>query len=96
MGHSLFKNAQYERKQMILNSPGEILLEEFMKPMKICKRNFAKKTSLTAKELDDILSGEKKIDESLAEKFSNVLGGSKKFWLNLQKNYDASIEKESK
>lgn len=77
---------------MIKVSPGEILKYEFMQPLNLTSASLAEKLGVTCETVDQVISEEIKVDEALATKFSNVLGTTTEFWLNLQRNYD---EKDS-
>lgn len=74
--------------------PGEILLEEFLKPMNISQQQFAKGISVSAGRINDIVRGNRSITADTAIRLSRFFGLSERFWLNLQTSYDLEIEKD--
>jgi len=80
-------------------TPGEILLEEFLKPFNISAYRLAKETRIPATRISQILKGQRKISVDTALRFSRFFGNSPDFWLGIQNEYDlreerASIEQE--
>jgi addiction module HigA family antidote len=74
--------------------PGEILLEEFLKPMGISQYRLAKDTSVSPRRINEIVHGERAISPNTALRLSRYFGLSERFWLNLQARYDLEIEKD--
>jgi addiction module HigA family antidote len=74
--------------------PGEVLLEEYLKPLGWDNRTLAKHTGLELRYLDEIADGSAAIDGLTARKFSEVFGTTKQFWLNLQSSYDQQKAKD--
>jgi addiction module HigA family antidote len=74
--------------------PGEILLEEFLKPMNISQHQLAKDISVPARRISEIVSGERSISADTAIRLSRYFGLSERFWLNLQSTYDLEVEKD--
>lgn len=74
--------------------PGEILLEEFLKPMNISRHQLAKDISVPARRISEIVSGERSINADTAIRLSRYFGLSERFWLNLQSTYDLEVEKD--
>ncbi|PKN98948.1 MAG: addiction module antidote protein, HigA family [Chloroflexi bacterium HGW-Chloroflexi-5] len=85
-----------ERKIDTIHSthPGVILLEEFLKPMKISQYRLAKDISVPARRINEIVHGTRGITPDTALRLSRFFGMSERFWINLQTNYDMEIEKE--
>ena len=73
--------------------PGEILLEEFLKPMGISQYRLAKATSVPARRINEVVHGKRSITADTALRLSRFFGMSDRFWLNLQTRYDLEIEK---
>lgn len=73
--------------------PGEILKEEFIKPLNITEYRLAKNISVPARRINEITHGQRAITVDTALRFSLFFGTSPQFWLNLQNQYD--LEKES-
>lgn len=74
--------------------PGEILSEDFLKPMDISAYKLAKETHIDPKRISDIIHGKRGISADTALRFSKFFGNSPQFWLNIQNHYDLDIKKE--
>lgn len=74
-------------------TPGEILLEEFLKPMNISAYRLAKDTNVPATRISQILKGNRKITADTALRFSRYFGNSADFWLGIQDEFDLRQEK---
>ena len=74
--------------------PGEILLEEFLKPMDISQYRLAKSISVPARRINEIVHGERSIAANTAPRLARYFGTSERFWLNLQTRYDLEVEKD--
>jgi addiction module HigA family antidote len=74
--------------------PGEILLEEFLKPMEISQYKLAKDISVHPRRINEIVQGKRAISADTALRLSRYFGLSERFWLNLQARYDLEIEKD--
>ena len=74
--------------------PGEILLEEFLKPMELSQYRLAKDISVPARRINEIVHGKRGISPDTALRLSRYLGLSERFWLNLQTRYDLEMEKD--
>ncbi len=74
--------------------PGEILLEEFLKPMDISQYRLAKSVSVPARRINEIVHGKRSITADTALRLSMFFGMSDRFWLNLQTKYDLEAEKD--
>jgi len=72
--------------------PGEILLEEFLIPMKITAYRLAKDIGIPQTRLSQILKGNRRITADTALRLSSYFGNSPKFWLGLQDDYDIENE----
>jgi len=68
--------------------PGEMLLEEFLIPLKLSQRAFAVKLGWTVAKLNELIKGKRGITAETALDLSETLGTSAEFWLNLQMYYD--------
>lgn len=73
--------------------PGEILLEEFLKPMEISQYRLAKSTSVPARRINEIVHGKRAITADTALRLSKFFGMSDRFWMNLQIRCDLESEK---
>jgi len=74
--------------------PGEILLEEFLKPMDITQYRLAKAISVPARRINEIVHGKRAVSADTALRLGRYFGTSAEFWINLQTHYD--LEKEMK
>ena len=74
--------------------PGEILLEEFLKPLHISQYRLAKDLSVPARRINEIVQGKRAISVDTALRLSRYFGLSERFWMNLQTRYDLEAEKD--
>ncbi len=74
--------------------PGEILLEEFIKPLGISQYRTAKDTSVPPRRINEIVHGKRAITADTALRLARYFGTSERFWLNLQARYDLEVERD--
>lgn len=74
--------------------PGEILLEEFLKPLGISQYRLAKDISVPPRRINEIVLGKRSISPDTALRLSRYFGLSDRFWINLQARYDLEVEKD--
>ena len=74
--------------------PGEILLEEFLKPMGISQYRLAKDIGVSPRRINEIVHGKRAISADTALRLARYFGVSERFWMNLQVRYDLEREKE--
>jgi len=74
--------------------PGEILLEEFLKPFEVSQYRLAKEISVPARRVNEIVHGQRRISADTALRLARYFGTSERFWMNLQTRYDLEIEKD--
>ena len=74
--------------------PGEILLEEFLRPMGISQYRLARDTNVDPRRINEIVLGKRGITADTALRLSRYFGMSERFWLNLQSRYDLEVEKD--
>lgn len=74
--------------------PGEILLEEFLKPMGISQYRLASDIGVHPRRINEIARGNRTITADTALRLSRYFGLSERFWLNLQARYDLEVEKD--
>jgi addiction module HigA family antidote len=72
--------------------PGEVLLEEFMKPLGITAYRLSKDLEIPQTRVSEILKGRRRISADTALRLSRYFGNSAKFWLGLQDDYDLEEE----
>ena len=69
-------------------SPGEMLLEEFLKPLGLTQSALADHIGVSFKRINEIVNGRRAITPETAWLFSQALGTTPQFWMNLQTTYD--------
>jgi addiction module HigA family antidote len=69
-------------------TPGEILEEEFLKPMTITQYRLAKDIGVPPRRINEIVKGQRAITADTALRLARYFGMAPQFWLNLQSNYD--------
>ena len=76
--------------------PGEILQEEFLKPLNITAYRLSKDIGIPQTRTSEILKGNRSITADTALRLSCYFGNSAKFWLGLQNDFDLEEEKKTK
>lgn len=75
--------------------PGEVLLEEFLKPMGISQNRLALQIRVPARRINEIVLGKRRITADTALRLARFFGNSARFWLGLQTDYDLDIAEDS-
>jgi len=73
--------------------PGEILEEEFLKPMSISQRQLASDLGLPKSQIDQVARGEMGIDADMALRLARYFGMSVEFWTGIQTHYEVEMAK---
>ena len=68
--------------------PGEILEEEFLKPLKLSAYRLSKETNIPPTRISEIIHGRRRITADTALRLSKFFGNSEDFWLGIQAEYD--------
>src|SRR4030042_2971966 len=76
--------------------PGEILLDEFLKPMNISAYRLSKDLGIPQTRTSEIIKGKRSITADTAIRLSYYFGNSAKFWLGLQNDFDIEEQKKLK
>ena len=76
--------------------PGEVLLEEFLKPLEISAYRLAKEIAIPQTRISEIIKGNRRITADTALRLSIFFGTTAKFWLGLQDDFDIEQEQRSK
>ncbi len=76
--------------------PGDILIEEFLRPLGISAYRLSKDTDIPQTRISQIIKGKRRITADTALRFGSYFGNSAKFWLGLQDDYDIEEEKKGK
>jgi addiction module HigA family antidote len=74
--------------------PGEILLEEFLKPMGITQYRLAQDINVPSRRINEIVHGDRAISADTALRLARYFGMSEIFWMNLQAHYDLEMQKD--
>ena len=75
--------------------PGEMLLEEFLKPMGINQRELSNAIKVPYQRINEIINGKRGITPSTALRLAKVFGVSADFWMNIQLRWDLYFAKQS-
>ena len=74
--------------------PGEILLEEFLKPLGMSMNRLADELHVPANRITQIVEGRRSITGETALRLARYFGTSPEFWLGLQKDYDLQVARD--
>ncbi len=74
--------------------PGEILLEEFLKPFGLSQYRLAHDIGVPPRRINEIVHGKRAVTADTALRLSRYFGLSKRYWMNLQARYDLEVEKD--
>src|SRR6476660_4891722 len=82
------------RKKLPPIHPGEILLEEFLRPLGISQYRLAKGVCVPARRINEIVHGQRAITADTALRLARFFRTTERFWLNLQTRYDLELVKD--
>jgi addiction module HigA family antidote len=71
--------------------PGEVLLEEFLKPMGISQNHVAIQIGVPARRINEIVLGKRRVTADTDLRLAQYFGTTAKFWLGLQTDYDLDV-----
>lgn len=74
--------------------PGEMLLEEFLKPLGLSQYRIAKDIRVPPRRINEIVLGKRGISAETALRLARYFGMSDRYWMNLQVRYDLEMEKD--
>jgi antitoxin HigA-1 len=74
--------------------PGEILLEEFLKPLGVSQYRLARDVSVPPRRINEIVRGLRAITADTALRLARYFGTTERFWLNLQTRYDIEVQRD--
>jgi addiction module HigA family antidote len=74
--------------------PGEVLLEEFIKPMNLSQNRLAIDIGVDARRINEIVLGRRAVTADTALRLSRFFGNSPQFWLGLQTQYDIDVAED--
>jgi addiction module HigA family antidote len=75
--------------------PGEMLLEEFIKPMGLSQNKVGRDLGVSPRRINEIVLGKRSITADTALRLSRYFGNSPEFWMGLQMDYDLDVEMDS-
>lgn len=81
-------------KKMSPVHPGEILFEEFLKPLGVSQYRLAKDINVPPRRINEIVQRKRSISADTALRLARYFNLSERFWLNLQSRYDLEVEKD--
>ena len=76
--------------------PGEVLLEEFLKPLGVTQVAFARHIGVPVQRINEIVREKRGVTPETAWLFSQALCTTPEFWVNLQRNYDLARSRPQK
>ena len=82
-------------RKVLYPHPGEILLEEFLKPLGITQYRLAKEIGVTQRRIGEIVAGKRAVTPDSGLRLSRFFGMSENFWTGLQLDYDNAKAKDS-
>lgn len=82
------------KRQVSYPTPGEILLEEFLKPMGLTQYRLAKEIGVPQRRIGEIVAGKRAITTDTGMRLSRFFGLSDGFWERLQIDHDLSVARE--
>ena len=83
------------KREVALSHPGEILLEEWLKPLNISQYALAKAVGVPPRRINEIVKGKRAITPDTALRLATFFGTDPQSWLNLQNHYDTEIARQS-
>lgn len=74
--------------------PGEVLLEEFLKPMDLSQNRVAIEIGVHARRINEVVLGKRRITADTALRLARFFGTSPQFWMGLQSDYDLDVAED--
>lgn len=74
--------------------PGEVLLEEFLKPFDISQNQLGRDLGVSPRRINEIIHGKRSITADTALRLARYFGNSPEFWLGLQMDYDLDVAED--
>jgi len=75
--------------------PGEVLLEEFMKPLNLSQNRLGRELKVSPRRINEIVHARRSITADTALRLARFFGNSASFWLGLQMDYDLDVAAEA-
>ena len=83
-----------KNKKLAPVHPGEVLMEEFLKPMEISQYRLAQEISVPPRRINEIVHCIRAVTADTALRLGKYFGVSAQFWINLQAHYDLAVEED--
>ncbi len=83
-----------KRKKLAPIHPGEVLVEEFLKPMGLSQNRLALSIGVHPRRINEIVLGKRAVTADTALRLARYFGTSAKFWLGLQTDYDLDLAED--
>lgn len=78
-------------KNRVSTHPGEVLYEEFLLPLGLTQTAFARHIGIPPRRISEVIHGKRGVTSEMAWLFSQALGTSAEFWMDLQTLHDLSV-----
>jgi len=75
--------------------PGEVLLEEFLKPMELSQNRLAIDIGVDARRINEIVQSKRSVTADTALRLARFFGNSPQFWIGLQSQYDLDVAEDA-
>jgi len=82
------------KKKLSPIHPGEVLLEEFIKPMDLSQNRLAINIGMDARRINEIVLGKRSVTADTALRLARFFGNSPQFWLGLQTQYNLDVTED--
>lgn len=90
----IIRRESMSKKKMLPLHPGEILLEEFLKPMGLSQNRLALDIRVPARRINEIVLGKRRITADTALRLARYFKMSPQFWLGLQIDFDLDVAED--
>ncbi len=74
--------------------PGEVLLEEFLKPMGLSQHQLAQGIGIDPRRVNEIVLGKRRVTADIALRLARFFGTTPQFWMGLQSDYDLDVAED--
>ncbi len=82
------------KKKMEPVHPGEILMEDFLRPMNLSQNELARNLGVPPRRINEIVLGKRRLTADTALRLAHYFQMSPEFWLGLQMDYDLDVESD--
>lgn len=80
-------------KTRVPTSPGEVLAEEFLRPLGLTQTAFARHLGVPVRRINEIVRGKRAVSPETAQLFAAALGTSPEFWMSAQASFDLATHR---